>query len=156
MELNEFLVDFGKIVGVPDLRVDEDEHCALSVDEMVVHLQADKLHDALLIHGEVSELPSECGEGFFRALLEMNYLFSGTRGATLSLKPESDMLELAILLPGFTYCSMEKMLKILESFVNSLETLRNFIQDYRSGVNAKTASAETEDSGAEAYRGIRV
>lgn len=141
MQFNEFLVSFGKMFQLEDLKADESGHCAITVDDMVVHLQEVAELDQVVVYGELGELPAEQDGGFYRALLEANYLFTGTRGGTIALRSGSPMLVLQRAISDFSQKREDVILQNLEDFVNAQEELVAFVRDYRGQADKPAAEA---------------
>lgn len=131
MELADFVASFSRKIDMPDLKLDNDDYCAFTVDDMPVHLQGLKEKNQLLIYGEMGDLPAERNEAFFIALLQMNYLFSGTRGGTIAFQKDSGKLLLQIIIHNFSQLDENAVYDALEDFVNALEELRAFLDNYR-------------------------
>ena len=59
--------------------------CGLEVDGVAVVLQ--DAGDMLLVHTDLGEPPPQDPAALFRAMLEANFLYGGTGGATLAVSP---------------------------------------------------------------------
>lgn len=131
MNLTNFIENFAGKSGLEGLTVDNNGYCAFTVDGMAIKLQEYQEKDIVLIYGELGDLPAEQDCKFFKALLKMNYLFTGTRGATISLDPENEKLMLQQLYSEFSRNDADAICSKLEEFTNSLEELQRFLNDYR-------------------------
>jgi len=144
MEFNELLKDLGaKLGGTFELTPDESGTVMLEIDEMPVSiLELNELGLVVLL-GVVGELPPEEKiERLYRALLEANHHFAGTAGATLSVNPETNAVELCRPLVR-AVLDGERLFNELERFVNTLEVWRKLVTEFRGTVEgAPKASAE--------------
>lgn len=145
MELSEFVASFSKKVNLPGLELDNDDYCAFTIDDMPVHLQGIKEKDQVLVYGDMGDLPAERDEAFFLALLQMNYLFSGTRGGTIAYQKDSERVILELLVHNFSKYEEEEIYNLLEEFANSLEELRNFMENYRANAATVTETVSHDD-----------
>ncbi len=86
--------------------------------------------DSVVVMGEVGEPPPENPGDLYRALLDANHLFEGTRGATLSRDPETGKIHLTRLAPLATL-DAEGFYTLVEDFLNTLALWRQALSDYR-------------------------
>lgn len=135
MDFKDLIEDFSaRMGGGLQLSPDDAGAIALVVDEMPLTIQhLDGLNQIALI-GEIGEPPpAEHLERLYRAMLSANHLFAGTGGATISVDPESSkvmlcrVLELALL-------DGEAFSTVLEGFLNTLETWRQLVGEFRGTV----------------------
>lgn len=143
MEFNDLLSALGEKIGI-DLKADEEGTVNLAVDNMSVVLQAVPELDKLLLYGEVGDPPPEGADRLAEAMLQSNYLFQGTGGATLSQDADSGSYFLCQY-EVLSLLDSEKFEKLLESFVNTLESWRRLVADY-GPVAAEQAQARIEES----------
>jgi len=145
MEFNELLKGLeAKLGGTVELTPDESGTVMLEIDEMPVSIMSlDELGLVVLL-GIVGELPPEEKiERLYRALLEANHHFAGTAGATLSVNPETNAVELCRPLE-IQALDGERLFAELGRFVNTLEIWRKLVAEFRGTVEgAPQASEET-------------
>jgi hypothetical protein len=98
-QFSDLLHNFGKTIGLPDLAPDETGYCCLMFDENVVNIEFDEATEQVFLYSNVGDLPKEGREGLYEMLLEANYFFRGTRGATLSVDTGSDRVVAAYQVP---------------------------------------------------------
>ena len=83
MDFNTLIAALGGKLGV---ELDgADGACGLTVDGVEVILQ--DAGDWLLVHTDLGEPPPQDPAALYRAMLEANFLYGGTGGATLAVRP---------------------------------------------------------------------
>lgn len=120
---NTLLDEFARLQELDPLQLDDDNHCALaSADDHVVHLRFDEELGSLIAFGSIGTLSDdgEVAQRQLRALLTANLMWQDTRGATITLAPESDTVLLQQLwLPE--QATAEKLDAFLQSFALLLD-----------------------------------
>lgn len=145
MRLNELIGDLETRTG-SHFPV-EDGLCAISIDDMPVTIQEIDEIGVISTYGEIGEPPPQGLEKLYEAMLSANYLFQATNGSTISLDPERNRfflcrVDYSELLDGDKFCVM------LEQFINTLETWRKILADYRPvSETAATAAPEQPMAG---------
>lgn len=88
------LNDLGKIVGIPDLAL-RDGQCALLIDDRleleISHADGD---DRLVLAALLGKMPADAGPERYLDLLDANFFWRGTEGATLGIDRDSDSVVL--------------------------------------------------------------
>jgi len=144
MEFNELMKGLAaELGGAVELTPDESGTVMLEIDEMPVSiLELNELGLVVLL-GIVGDLPPEEKiERLYRALLEANHHFSGTAGATLSVNPETNAVELCRPLER-AVLDGERLFGELERFVNTLEVWRKLVTDFRGTVEGAPTAEPT-------------
>jgi len=90
MTYNELIDDFGKRLGLDEFQPDEDGLCELHTDDFTVTLQHVPETEMVLTTGLLCELGPDPSAAFFRTLLEANFMYNSTHGATISVDPTND------------------------------------------------------------------
>ena len=142
MEIDALLERFGNDTGLGRLALDGAGACTFLVDEMKVSFMHVAEGSRLLLFAEVGELPAAGDSGMLLAALRANYLFRGTSGATLAVRPDSPVLFLnqSLGLDGLSY---EDFVQALGDFTTTLAEWRQLLADYRPDASApETAVAE--------------
>ena len=139
MTFDELMGEVGKRLGIE--LVTHDGATQLEVDGMAVSILEMSALDSVILNGVIGEPPPQGLEPLHKAMLEANYNFAGTAGATLAVNPEDGTLTLTRLVPSVRL-DAEALLSALESFVNVLETWRKILADYRPDM----ASAPSSDA----------
>ena len=143
MEIDALLERFGNDTGLGRLALDGAGACTFLVDEMKVSFMHVAEGSRLLLFAEVGELPAAGDSGMLLAALRANYLFRGTSGATLAVRPDSPVLFLnqSLGLDGLSY---EDFVQALGDFTTTLAEWRRLLADYRPDASApETAVAES-------------
>lgn len=128
MTFEELMVEAGRRLGV-DMVV-HDGATQLTVDGMEVSILEMPTIESVVLNAIVGDPPPQGLEALYRAMLEANYNFAGTAGATLSVDPSGGALVLTRLEP-LALLDADRFLSLLEGFVNVLETWRRIVEDYR-------------------------
>ena len=133
MDASEIIAAFGEKLGI-ELKLDEDGVCMFEADGMIVTIHNLREIDVIAITGDLGEPPPWNLENLYRSMLEANYLFKDTSGATISFNPESGRFALCRALP----CKMldsESFFAAAERFVSTLEVWTRLVRDYRGGTD---------------------
>ena len=135
MEIGTLLERFGNDTGLGRLALDDADSYTFLVDEMKISLMHVAEGGRLLLFADIAELPEAGLSGMLLAALRANYLFRGTSGATLAVRPDSSMLFLnrSLILDGLSY---EDFVQALSGFTNTLAEWRRLMADYRPEVPA--------------------
>ena len=129
MESFELIKKFGEKIGV-NLTPDEDNVYTFEVDEMIVTFNVLPELDEIVLSGDIGEPPPEHLENLYKTMLESQYLFNGTAGATISLNSETNRFSLCKALP----CKIlegDLLYAETENFINTLEVWIKLVKDYR-------------------------
>ena len=129
MESFVLIKKFGEKIGV-NLTPDEDNVYTFEVDEMIVTFHVLPELDEIVLSGDIGEPPPEHLENLYKTMLESQYLFNGTAGATISLNSENNRFSLCKALP----CKLldgDSFFSEAEQFVNTLEVWVKLVKNYR-------------------------
>lgn len=94
MTFNELMAEFGKKVGIEDLTPNEDGLCEIDTSFATVNIQHVPETGMVLLTGLVRPVEEDPSPAFLRALLEANFMFQKTHGATLSIDAEANAVVL--------------------------------------------------------------
>ena len=128
--VNELLRHIGEGLNLPDLCLDDNNHCILLFDEKIVlNMDFDEEGEKLVIYAYIGEIPLECREVIFEKALEGNFFWNETDGGTLGIDKQSQSLVLAksFSLPLNDFNVFEDQ---LASFVEIVEKWISRIEDY--------------------------
>jgi len=136
MEYHELLQALAeRIGGGAELTPDASGAVMLNIDDMEVTILGLDEVRAVAFAAPIAEPPPEDRlERLYQAALQANYNFQGTSGATLSINPETNELSLCRLMP-VAVLDGDSFVQELERFVNTLETWRKLISDYRASTD---------------------
>lgn len=118
----KLLLEFGQFAGLSDLRFDEDSVCILSFDETAVFLKSED-DGALTIYSPLAEVPEEKKSGIQSLLLDANFLFQATQGATLCMAGHSSFVTIAIRLKP-SFLNLKLLVEAMEEFIQIVDFWR--------------------------------
>lgn len=87
--------NFGRSIGLEGAAPDAEGYCAMSFDELVVHFQHDGDDDSLTLFSRIGVADEDRLEGIYAMLLGANLFWQGTKGATLSVEPDTNLVFIA-------------------------------------------------------------
>ena len=129
MRLHELITAFAERVG-GEFAV-EDGAVTLAIDDMTVTIQELDELGRIATYAEIGEPPPERLEKLYEAMLSANHLFSGTAGSTISFDADGRRFYLCRTDVTQTL-DTDAFMAMLEKFVNTLETWRKLLADYRA------------------------
>jgi len=145
MEYRELIDQFAeKLGGDVEITPDEDGTVMLEVDGMPLTIMGmEEVGQAALV-GVVGEPPpADKMERLYKAILEANHNFAGTGGATFSINPDTGDVSLCRLIP-LALADADGFFTETERFVNTLETWRKIVEDFR-GAEVETSVEAKND-----------
>ncbi len=117
---DNLLTELGAAIGIPELCANEDYSCKLLFDEVAVSLELCEDHESFYICCVLGQTGPEVSAAQLALLLDANYLFSGTGGATLGVDKTSGNIAL-IRAERLSALRKPQFLTMLEEFVNLAE-----------------------------------
>ncbi|MDR1665765.1 MAG: type III secretion system chaperone [Puniceicoccales bacterium] len=128
--INGFLKRIGKGLGIPDLALDENNHCILLFDEKIVlNIDLDEEGKKLVTYAYIGEVPLECRELVLEKALEGNFFWNETDGGTLGIDRQSQSLVLAKAFglplkdPKNFEENLASFVEVVEKWITRIETL---------------------------------
>ncbi len=143
MTFDELMVEAGKRLNIE--LATHDGMTQLEIDGMAVTILEMPELESVILNGVIGEPPPQGLAPLHRAMLEANYNFTGTAGATLSVNPENGALTLTRLVPSLQL-DADVLLKALEGFANVLETWRKIVADYRPDESDAASASPSSDA----------
>lgn len=140
--VNNLLKRIGEGLNIPDLCLDENNHCILLFDEKIVlNIDLDEEGSKLVIYAYIGEIPLECREVIFEKALEGNFFWNETDGGTLGIDKQSQSLVLAK--------SFSLPLKDTEVFEDQLASFVEIVEKWIHRIEnfAREALENLEDDG---------
>ena len=131
MDAYEIIAAFGEKLGI-ELKLNEDGVCMFEADGMTMTIHNLREIDTIVIMGDLGDPPPWNLENLYRNMLEANYHFRDTSGATISFNPETGRFILCRALPCKALDG-ESFFAAAERFVSTLEIWGRIIRDYRGG-----------------------
>ena len=129
MEAQDLIKGLSGRLGI---ELDAGDACSFEADGMVVSMYFPQESDFIAMSCDLGEPPPERLEGLYKALLGANYMFGGTMGATIALNPDDGRITLCRAMPTAAL-DVDQLCNQLEHFLNTAETWRNIVSDYREG-----------------------
>lgn len=147
MQYDELLKAFSAKLGGMELKPDDSACVVLDVDGMPLTIMGlDELRHVALT-GVIGEPPpAEKMERLYRALLIANHNFAGTNGATISINPETGKVSLCRLI-SLELTDADAFFADVEQFVNTLETWRKLVNDFRGAELEPEVGSEVTEQG---------
>ena len=118
MKIEELIQEFNRAAGIEEVPAAEGVW-KFSADGAVFGVSADEAGEKVYLFGEIPEPLPEKAETFRKTVLEANYFFNGTGGATFSINPETGAYTL-IATERLDRLDPESFFAFVEKFVNSL------------------------------------
>ena len=128
MDYNELIEGFATKFGVKGLTV-KDGITAVSFDGMKVEIVHNEVDGSVLFYGVIGQGPTDDIPKYNAFLLQANFLFQGTGGATLSQNPRTKEYVLVRSFP-LEHLDTDAFIVALEAFVNGLERWRRVLADF--------------------------
>jgi len=136
------LRDLGKLVGMNDLALDEHGRCALLIDDRLeISVTFANGDDHLVMAALVGELPADAPQERYAALLDANFFWRGTNGATLGVDRDTRAVVLLERLP-ITGLYVGHLEAILGDFVDSGLDWMNRLANHTDEPQGASAAAD--------------
>lgn len=128
IDFSEYIVNYGKEIGLPDLKLNEDGICSLSFDEKInVDIVYRKEQEQVIFAAPIGDIPAEGQEGFFKQLLIANAFGIENAGATLGIEEDANRIVLSYMFISSTF-SFELFKTVLANFVDLVEAWKEKIE----------------------------
>ena len=131
METQELVKALGEAIGI-ELSLDADGAASFEADGLVVTINDLPEIGALVLVGDLGDPPPVNLEELYKAMLESQYLFRDTGGATLSRNPENGHFALCRPLAAKALAA-ESFLESVSRFISTLQTWADVVRNYRGG-----------------------
>lgn len=131
--MNSLLSQFGQRIGLPDLALDDSGYCCIGFDDVFVNVETSG--DRLCLYAWIGTLDEAARTRHASDLLDANFLFKGTQGATLGVDQESGDALLALQLPASTL-TVDTLEASVENFVNTVERWQKRLTEEGSTTSA--------------------
>lgn len=140
--VNSLLKILGERIGVAEVALDDCGYCCLSFDEVFVNMECSG--EQLALYAWLGTLAGAPRSLLAAELLDANYLFRGTQGATLGVDQATGDALLAVQLPVATL-EIDDFEQSLENFVNVAERWRKRFEQAAMTTSAPSVGAERPD-----------
>ncbi len=128
MDYNELIAGFADKLGLGGITTN-DGITALKFDDMKVEIVHNEVDRSVLFYGVIGQGPVEDIPKYNAFLLQANFLFQGTGGATLSQNPSTKEYVLVRAYP-LEHLDIDAFIAALEGFVNGLERWRLLLTNF--------------------------
>ncbi|MFC0217148.1 CesT family type III secretion system chaperone [Pseudochelatococcus lubricantis] len=114
--------EFGKLINIPELALDEDGYCCLGFDDVVLDIEYKEHLKILLVHSRIGTLPDQPWSALLEKLQDMSYatLIMGTGAIGIDRHARRIMFIERIPLRGLTPQDFEAA---IEAIVDRVEKL---------------------------------
>ncbi|MBP5671028.1 MAG: type III secretion system chaperone [Victivallales bacterium] len=133
MEINDILKSFSEKIDIEIVPSDDGVYM-FDVDGIIVTFHVLQEIDTIILTGDIGEPPPERLENLYKTMLEAQYLFKSTFGATISLNSENNHFYLCKALPQ-KILDGDSLYAETEQFVNTLELWVKLVANYRDAVS---------------------
>ncbi|MBC6444379.1 MAG: type III secretion system chaperone [Alphaproteobacteria bacterium GM202ARS2] len=146
--IDVLLAELGKSIGLDELYFDDNDGCLLQFDDTITLLLLyESRQDFLYLFSFVQELPAENKEKVLRRLMEANYRWTETEGATLSLNPGEDNVVMTLQLSAVGL-DLSVLEDTIGRFVDSVERWSKYLVNPVADVKLpKAAGNGSKDNG---------
>ena len=141
MEFRELIAGFAARYDVAGLTVDARELVALGIGELTIYVQYVSEVARVLVYADLGAIPEKGAARFERTMLEANYLFRGTSGATLARHPEKGTLFLNWQ-EGVRALDVESFCALIEKFAGLARTWQELLAEF----TAKAAASDEAEA----------
>lgn len=119
-DINRLLRDFGNHLGLDSLALNEDGYSCLAFDEIYVNIEAIGESSWVLLYTSLGKVAHDAGQDVYMRLLEANYFFQQTAGASLGLETGTG---LAVMTQAVNLADMESsdLEAVMKAFVDAAE-----------------------------------
>lgn len=132
IDFSEYIANYGKEIGLPDLKLNEDGICSLSFDEKFnVDIVFRKEQEQVIFAAPIGDIPVEGQENFFKQLLISNAFGIENAGAILGIEEEENRVVLSYVFISSTF-SFDLFKTVLANFVDLVEAWQEKIETMRS------------------------
>ena len=132
IDFSEYIVNYGKEIGLPNLKLNEDGICSLSFDEKFnIDIVFRKEQEQVIFAAPIGDIPAEGQENFFKQLLISNAFGIENAGAILGIEEEENRVILSYVFISSTF-SFDLFKTVLANFVDLVEAWQEKIETMRS------------------------
>ena len=138
--LKNLIAEFGASIGIPELTLDEENRCNLMFDEVAVSFELSPDEDAVYIYAYLGDVVRTGNGALFTALLGANYLFKGTRGATIGVDEASGRVVM-IRSEDLSALRLSRFSSLVEEFINLAELWQKKLAEFPAQTTPEPAPA---------------
>ncbi len=143
--MKNLLQEFGKTIGITDLQLDNEHRCNLLFDDIGVSFELGSDEESIYLYSMLGVAPSSDLESLYAILLNANYIFRGTKGATIGVEASSKSIVL-IREERLENMQLARFEYIVEAFVSLAESWRERLGELSNEAPAGDPSWNIPDS----------
>ena len=140
MEFEKLVEGFAAKVNEPGLRPDDDGAVTIENDRVCITVQDVPELGKVMMHCALGESPAENAEALERKMLEANFMYRGTAGATLARDGETGRYCL-FRCDDVAAMDVEGFCALIESFLELAATWRHACEDVLPAASAEPKAA---------------
>lgn len=95
-QVDGLITEFGKIIGIPELVLDEENTCTLAFDDQAVNIQFSEEQNALIIFSDLGKVTGSNAEQLYKQLLTANFYREKLSNAAFSYCKETGSIVLML------------------------------------------------------------
>ena len=137
--MKHLLQDFGKTIGIAELQLDNEARCNLLFDDIGVSFELAPKEESVYLYAMLGVAPSTGLEPIYTQLLDANYIFKGTQGATIGVEASSNSI---VLIREERLENMQ-----LSRFEATVKAFVDLAESWREKLNELTVEAPAGDDG---------
>ena len=145
METKELIKSLGETLGV-ELTLDDGGTCAFEADELFVKITDLPENGVIIIEGDIGAPPPENLEALYKTMLEAQYCFRNTSGATISRNPDTGNFVLCRAIAAEIQ-DPASFLDAVERFVSTLHVWADIVRNYRGAASDKPPTDDLSAGG---------
>lgn len=129
MEPKELMSEFSKKTGIAELVPDQEGFYWVRIDDYGIGIGTEATEQSIVIFTPIAKRVEESAAVLAELMLEINYLYIGTFGGTISFN--SDMgYYLYQRREALATIDAENFMSLIEQFVNKAEMLKNMVDEF--------------------------
>ena len=135
-QVDKLFSEFGKMIGIEELSLDQENRCVLEFDNQVVNFHFNEEQDTLMIFSDLGKIRNSDARPLYKELLTANFYREQMSNSALSYSPETDSVVL-LLDQSIQGIGFRKFDDLIENFVNIAMAWTLKISQTREDANPK-------------------
>lgn len=131
-----------------DLKILDGVRVHVNFDDFALLVEYLPEAEQVLLAASVAEVPPDGREALYRALLQGQFLFVGTKGASLALDPEESFISLQVI-RDMSALTLDNFPLLVEGFLNEAEKWSVRCQEL---TQKEQGAGKTRDNGLDIHR----
>ncbi|MEZ5581677.1 MAG: type III secretion system chaperone [Candidatus Competibacteraceae bacterium] len=137
--MHQLIKDLGREIGLPEMAMDENDFvCLFTNDGVVLNLDYHEDEDVLVMYATVGEIPDDQRLQLYQELLQANFFWQSTAGATMCIDHTAERV---MLMTNITVGDLDlpKLMAVLDHFTGLAWVWSDRIREL-TGQESKTES----------------